>query len=392
MEGLTLEDAIKILLAQVKKIEDVEEIPLLESVGRFTAKDYFAQFDNPPFNRSPLDGYALKSEETPGKFKIVGEECAGDFFDGEIKSGECLRIMTGAAIPASCDCVIRQEDIQIDGENIFVPYELKCHENFCSAGEDVKFGKILVKKNTKLNAKHIAILASQGFSNVEVYRLPKVAVASTGDELLNPDEKLSAGKIYNSNLFFMAARLKEFGFQPILLGNLRDDVEAACRKIRAVENSIDFLITTGGVSVGKKDIMHEVIKNLGERIFWRVLMKPGAPVIGWKTGKFLGLALSGNPFAAFATFELLARYVLAELSGDTNIIYIRTDAVMVDEFNKKSPSRRFIRAKYRQGKIYLQRQHESGSLYSAANCNCLVDIPAGTEKLSTGDKVSVILL
>ncbi|MBQ7704172.1 MAG: molybdopterin molybdotransferase MoeA [Selenomonadaceae bacterium] len=392
MEGLILEDAIKILLAQVKKIEDVEKIPLLESVGRFTAKDYFAKFDNPPFNRSPLDGYALKSEETPGKFKIVGEECAGDFFDGEIKNSECLRIMTGAAIPVSCDCVIRQEDIQLDGENIFVPYKLKRHENFCFAGEDVKAGKILVKKNTKLNAKHIAILASQGFAEVEVYRLPKVAVASTGDELLNPNEKLSGGKIYNSNLFYMAARLKEFGFTPIILGNLRDDVEAACTKIRSVENEIDFLITTGGVSVGKKDIMHEVVKNLGEKIFWRVLIKPGAPVIGWKTEKFLGLALSGNPFAAFATFELLARYVLAEFTDNTEIIYAHTNAVMADEFNKKSPSRRFIRARRRQGRIYLQSQHESGSLYSAANCNCLVDIPAGTEKLSIGDVVNVILL
>lgn len=392
MEGLKLENAIETLLAQVKKIEDVEKIPLLESVGRFTAKDYFAQFDNPPFNRSPLDGYALKSAETPGTFKVVGEECAGDFFDGEIKSGECLRIMTGAAIPASCDCVIRQEAVKLDGENIFVPHELKRHENFCFAGEDVRAGKILVRKDTQLNAKHIAILASQGYAEVEVFRLPKVAIASTGDELLEPNEKLSAGKIYNSNLYFMAARLKEFGFTPINLGNLADDVEAACRKIRAVENEIDFLITTGGVSVGKKDIMHEVVKNLGEKIFWRVLMKPGAPVIGWKTEKFLGLALSGNPFAAFATFELLARYVLAELSGNNDIIYAHTTAVMADDFNKKSPSRRFIRAKFRHGRIYLQSQHDSGTFYTMANCNCFVDIPAGTEKLSTGDVVEVILL
>ena len=237
MEGLILEDAINILLKQVKKIEDIEKMPLLESVGRFTAKDYFAKFDNPPFNRSPLDGYALISADTknataenPKKLKIVAEECAGDFFDGEIKNGECLRIMTGAAIPSSCDCVIRQEDIKLDGENILVPYELKHHENFCFAGEDVTAGKILVKKDTQLNAKHIAILASQGFAEVEVFRLPKVAIASTGDELLNPDEKLSNGKIYNSNLFYMAARLKEFGFTPIILGNLPDDVETACEK------------------------------------------------------------------------------------------------------------------------------------------------------------------
>lgn len=121
-------------------------------------------------------------------------------------------------------------------------------------------------------------------------------------------------------------------------------------------------------------------------------MKPGAPVIAWKTDKFLGLALSGNPFAAFATFELLARQILAKISGDSEILYTSCDAEMASEFNKKSPSRRFIRAEYRNGKIYLQNQHESGSFYSAMNCNCLIDIPSGTEKLSIGDRVKVILL
>ena len=399
MEGLTLEMAIDTLLAQVKKIEEVDSIPLLKTLDRIVARDYAAKIDNPPFNRSPLDGYALNSTEThgatsdnPKKFKIVAEECAGDFFYGEIQKSECLRIMTGAAIPASCDCVIRQEDVEINGENIFVPYELHHHENFCFAGEDVSKGRILIKKNTKLNAKHISILASQGYSEIEVFKLPRSAVASTGDELADPSENLSEGKIYNSNLFFMASRLKELGFEPIIFGNLKDDIESACQKIHSVENQIDLLITSGGVSVGQKDIMHEVVKNLGERIFWRVLMKPGAPVIAWKTDKFLGLALSGNPFAAFATFELLARQILTKISGDSEILYTSCDAEMASEFNKKSPSRRFIRAEYRNRKIYLQNQHESGSFYSAMNCNCLIDIPSGTEKLSIGDRVKVILL
>ena len=200
MEGLTLEMAIDALLAQVKKIEEVESIPLLKTLDRIAARDYAAKIDNPPFNRSPLDGYALNSTEThgvtsdnPKKFKIVAEECAGDFFYGEIQKSECLRIMTGAAIPASCNCVIRQEDVEIDGENIFVPYELHHHENFCFAGEDVSKGRILIKKNTKLNAKHISILASQGYSEIEVFKLPRIAVASTGDELLTNSPRLKQG-------------------------------------------------------------------------------------------------------------------------------------------------------------------------------------------------------
>ena len=344
MDGLKLERAVEILTAQVSRIAATETVPLLEATGRILARDYFAQFDNPPFNRSPLDGYALNSAETPNNFKVVGEECSGDFFTGEIKTGECLRIMTGAAIPSGCDCVIRQEDVTVDGENIFVPYRLKRHENFCFAGEDVKRGQILVEKNIQLSSKHIAILASHGYATVEIFRQPKIAIASTGDELINPSEKLTAGKIYNSNLFFIAARLKEFGFSAINLGNLPDDAATASEKIHAA-GGFDLLITTGGVSVGKKDIMHAVVENLGEKIFWRVLMKPGAPVIGWKAQNFLGVALSGNPFAAFATFELLCRPVIAKISGRADILY----------------SRRFIRAKILGDKIYLQTQNASGA-------------------------------
>ena len=392
MEGITFERAIELLTANAAEIFDAEEVSLIESVGRVAAENYFATFDNPPFNRSPLDGYALKSSDTPGKFKIIGEECAGDFFSGEIKSGEALRIMTGAAIPSGSDCVIRQEDVKVDGENIFVPYALKHHENFCFAGEDIKSGALLVEKNSKLTAAHIAVLASQGVAHVKVYRQPKIAIASTGDELLQPGEKISAGKIYNSNLFLLAARLIELGFAPKILGNLPDDADACAEKIFALRDEIDLLITTGGVSVGKKDIMHDVVKKIGRRIFWRVMMKPGAPVLGWTCGKFLGVALSGNPFAALATFELLVRPVLAKLSRREEIFCKRGRGILADDFPKKSLGRRFIRAKFDGEKIFLPRRHESGSLYSAVDCNCLVDIPAGSEKLSAGAEVEIILL
>lgn len=381
---IELEQAIQILRANSKKILEVEEKNLLDCVGKICAENYFAKFDNPPFNRSPLDGYALKSEETPGKFKIVGEECAGNFFSGEIKSGECLRIMTGAAIPQGCNCVIRQEDITSDGDNIFVPHELKRFENFCFAGEDVKKNTLLVEKNQRLSAAHIAILASQGIPKIKIYRDMKIAVASTGDELLNPDEKISAGKIYNSNLFLISARLKELGFSPKILGNLADNVDAACKIIS--ETDCDLLITTGGVSVGKKDIMHEVVKNLGEKLFWRIKIKPGAPVIGWKTENFLGIALSGNPFAAFATFELICRPILENTSRP------KIKSVLANDLPKRSGSRRFIRGKFFEGKVFLPQTHDSGNLFSAVNCNCLIEIPAGSDALKIGDEVEVILL
>ena len=392
MEGIEFERAIELLTANVAVIDETEEVSLIESVGRVAAQDYFATIDNPPFDRSPLDGYALKSTDTPGKFKVVGEECAGDFFDGEINSGEALRIMTGAAMPKGSDCVIRQEDVTFDGENISVNQKLKHHENYCFAGEDIKSGSQIISKGTKLTAAHVAVLASQGVPIVKVYRRPKIALASTGDELIQPHEKLSAGKIYNSNIYLLASRLIELGFEPKILYNLPDDVDTCAEKILAIRDEIDLLITTGGVSVGKKDIMHDVVRKIGERIFWRVLMKPGAPVIGWKCGKFLGVALSGNPFAAYATFELLTRPVLAKLSRRAEILYSRSRGILADDFPKKSFGRRFIRARLNGEKIFLPNRHESGSLYSAVNCNCLVDIPAGSDALEVGAEVEIILL
>ncbi|MBQ6758630.1 MAG: molybdopterin molybdotransferase MoeA, partial [Selenomonadaceae bacterium] len=251
MVGVTLERAIELLTAHVNPIAETEDVTLLEAVGRVAAVDYVATFDNPPFDRSPLDGYAIKSSETPGAFKVIGEECAGDFFTGEVKSGEALRIMTGAAMPKGSDCVIRQEDVKLDGENIFVSQRLRHHENYCFAGEDIKAGALLVAKDTALTAAHVAVLASQGVAQVKVYRRARIAVASTGDELIQPGTELSAGKIYNSNLYLLAARLIEMNFTPKILYNLPDDADACAARLSALE--VDLLITTGGVSVGKKD-------------------------------------------------------------------------------------------------------------------------------------------
>lgn len=394
MEGITLERAIELLTAHVAAIDETEDVALIESVGRVAAQDYLATFNNPPFDRSPLDGYALKSSDTtaPTKLKVIGEECAGDFFAGEVHSGEALRIMTGAAMPKGSDCVIRQEDVTFDGENIFVNQRLKHHENYCFAGEDIKAGALLLAKDTKLTAAHVAVLASQGVASVKVYRRARIAIASTGDELIQPGEKISAGKIYNSNLYLLAARLIELGFAPKILGGLPDDADACAEKIFNMRDELDLLITTGGVSVGKKDIMHDVVKKIGERIFWRVLMKPGAPVVGWTCGKFLGVALSGNPFAAYATFELLARPVMAKLSHREDILYSRSHGVLANDFPKKSFGRRFIRAKFDGEKIFLPNRHESGSLYSEVGCNALIDIPAGSNELFAGAKVEIILL
>lgn len=399
MQDLSLEKAVDLLLAHCQRVTAVEEVPLISALGRILAEDYIAAFDNPPFDRSPLDGYTFAAEETaghggdkPAQFKIIGEECAGDFFDQPVPAGCALRIMTGGAIPKGCNCVVRQEDVTVDGDTLTVPFSLEPYTNFCYAGEDIKQGTKLAKKGTKLTAAHIGVLASMGFATVRVLGNVRIAIASTGDELLQPGQPLAPGKIYNSNLYLLVSRLQELGFTPEVAGILPDDVEAAAKVIQGYRDRVDVFLTTGGVSVGKKDIMHGVVENAGKRLFWRVSMKPGGPALAYTMGETLGIALSGNPFAAYAAFELLAVPVLSHISGNDKILPQRTQAVLTDDFPKESKGRRFIRGYYENGKVRLPEQHASGSLFSMVGCNAFVDIPAGTGKLAKETEVDILRL
>ena len=401
MQDIELEQAVEILLAHASSVTETEDVPLLDAVGRVAAEDIKAGVDNPPFDRSPLDGYTfaaastrMATAESPVTLRVVAEECAGDFFAGTVGAGECVRIMTGGAIPKGCDCVVRQEDVREDGDAIRVPFTSKPYENYCYAGEDIKKGTVILRQGQIIRAAQIAVLASEGHATVHVHRRVRVAVASTGDELLQPGEPLRPGKIYNSNLYLLAGRLKELGAEVTVVGSVPDDVERATEVIASYADKVDVFLTSGGVSVGKKDIMHGVVPALGaERLFWRVCMKPGAPAIAYTRGRLLGIALSGNPFAAFATFELMAKPALLRIAGQTDVMPARRRAVLADAFPKECLGRRFLRARMEaDGRVSLPDQHESGSLFSAAGCDAFVDVPAGTKPLAAGTEVEVVIL
>lgn len=233
-----------------------------------------------------------------------------------------------------------------------------------------------------------------GKSSVKVIRKIKAALFVTGDEVSSPGKDLSDGKIYDSNLYLIYSRLVEFGITPIFAEIIEDKYEKVAERIKKVIDEVDIVITTGGVSVGKKDILHEAIPFLGaDRIFWKVKLKPGTPAMFSIYRNKPILSLSGNPFAALSTFELLGRPVLSKISGNFNINTRTVTAVMDSDFNKSSKVRRFVRGLYEDGKIKLiSNKHSSGMLSSMNGCNALIDIKAGTAKLSDGDDVSVILL
>ena len=401
MVGIELELAINLICDSVEAISDIEEVDIEKARGRIIGENIIAPINQPPFDRSPLDGYALRSEDIVGaskqnpiKLKVVDEVFAGGYTDIEVENKQAVRIMTGAKIPKGCDCVIRQESTDYGMDTVEIYEEVKHHQNYCFEGEDIKKGSELIKIGEKLTHIHIGIIASMGYEKVKVIRKPKVALISTGDEVICGGQPLAEGKIYDSNRRMIACRLEDMGCDVVVAEVMGDDENLIANEIKKVMETVDVVFTTGGVSVGKKDIMHQVIEILGaKRVFWRVNMKPGTPAIYAVYENKPLLCLSGNPFAAIATFELMGKQLLYKLSQDPSLKEVRKQAELQDEFLKASKGRRLIRAIYDEGKVYLpEGGHSSGMLGSMIGCNCLIDIKPGTPKLDKGDKVEVVLL
>lgn len=402
LENLELEDAIKHILETIEEIEELEEVDLEEGLGRVLGEDFYAPINNPPFDRSPLDGFALRSEDTKGagkespvELELVDVVYAGYVSDKPLEKNQCIRLMTGSKMPEGSDCVIRLEDVVDKKDSILVDMELSRHENYIFKGEDIKEGSLLMKKGERLSFSHIGVLASMGQDKIRVLRKPRIAILGTGDELVGCGEPLPDGKIYDSNGAMLGGRIRELGFDYDRIRTSEDDPSLVGEVILRHIDDYDLIITTGGVSVGDKDIFHQVIDLIdGKRIFWRVRIKPGTPVMYSIIGNKPLLSLSGNPFAALTNFELLGRPLIAKLSGDNSIETRSVMGQMEDGFPKGSMGiRRFVRCIYRDGKVHLPNgEHSSGSLSSMIGCNGLIDMKKGYKNLEPGDEVEVILL
>lgn len=401
MESITLEQAVKLLEQNTKIITEIENIPLLHASGRILAKDMEASFDNPSFDRSPVDGYACRaadtahaSKDTPVRLEVVREIDAGQYSTEEIKKGQAVRIMTGAAIPPGCDCCIRQEDTDYGEEQVCIYRQEKPWGNYCFRGEDFKKGDVLLKKGTRLTFVEAGILAGMGCTEVPVFRLPRAAVFTTGDEVVLPGQPLPPGKIYNSNQALLTARLLDFGVELTYVKSIPDNPPAMAEALVQASADVDLIFTTGAVSVGKKDIMHEALAQIhAERVFWRVLAKPGMPTLFSVYEGVPVLSLSGNPFGVAVMAELMARPILGKMKQDDSLSLVRVKGTLAHAFEKPSKGRRFIRAFWEQGVFHLPSGLQSnGVLASMAGCNCLIDIPAGTPALKEGDAVEAVLL
>ena len=410
MEGISVEQAMEQILQYTPVINETEEVELNKAGGRILAQDMVAEFNNPPFDRSPVDGYACKAEdlagassEYPVKLKVMEEIDAGQYSERVVEHGQAVRIMTGAAIPKGCDCCIYQERTDYGEDFVEIYTEQKQWDNYCFAGEDFKKGTTLLKKGTHIGYVEAAVMAGMGAAKAPVYRRPKVVLLTTGDEVVEPGNPLPAGKIYNSNMTMLSSRMRELGMEPFYMEAVKDDPQIMSERLKEAAKQADMIITTGGVSVGKKDIMHESLGRINaERIFWRVKMKPGMPTLfsvyeSEPGRKVPVISLSGNPFGVAVGVELLIRPALEKMMQNPAIGLKEVAGVMTDDFVKGIKGRRFIRAYWERGEFHLPNGlHSNGVLSSMAGCNCLIDTKTMEDKesksLKTGDKVSAILL
>jgi molybdopterin molybdotransferase len=375
--------------------------PLSEALGRVLAEDCFAGIDQPPFDRSPLDGYALfhgdvaaSDKENPAVLTVSQHIYAGDTPAGPLAPGEAARVTTGAPLPPGATCVARQENTDYGEEQVKVYVSLKKHQNYVFRGEDLPAGRLVAAKGVRLRSAHIGTLAGQGFTQAAVYPRPQVGLLSTGSELAPAGEPLPPGMIYDSNSYTLAARVREWGGQAQAERGIADDPAKIAAALEAILAERDLVATTGGVSVGAHDYMPRVGEILGAEVLFHGLgYKPGGVALALRRGDKLILCLSGNPFAALVSFELLAGPVFRKMAGQTELLTPRVRASLRGDFPKASASRRFLRAKLVGGEVFTERDgHGSGSFSSLTRCDCLIDIPAGSPPMSDGAAVDVILL
>ena len=402
MEGILLEEALKLILDRVHIITDTVNTEVSEAGGCILAEDVYSPLDNPPFPRSPVDGYAVRAvdikeadQEHPAELKVAGCIYAGD--NGQscsLKPGEAYRIMTGAPFPAGADTAVKQEDTDFGEDRVKIYKSQKSYDNYCFQGEDYKKGRLLLKKGTRLTFAEQGILSGIGYTEISVFRKPAVRVFTTGDELCPPGRPLKPGKIYDSNGMMVSSRLRELGILPRSVLHQPDSEEELAEALQEAAKDADVILTTGGVSVGKKDILHGALKKLGaEKVFWRIRLQPGMPTIFSVYHDTCILSLSGNPFGAMANLELLFRPMLAKMTGDETCLMEKRQGIMEGDFQKKSRVRRFVRAVYKDGSVsFPQGIYSSGAIGTLRGCNCLLDIPAGTEGIKGGEKVTVWML
>jgi molybdopterin molybdotransferase len=393
--ALTFTEARECVLREigVRAPAFIDTVPLLEAAGRVLAEDATADRDYPPFPRSARDGFAVRAADLPGRLRVIGEAKAGSAFDGSIHPGECVEIMTGAPLPAGANAVIMVEWTSRDGDFMVTVRSVPPGDAFNPAGCEATRGAVIVPRGRRLGFAEIAMLAATGRVQAAVYRKPKVAILSTGDEIVEVGTAPGESQIRNSNSYSLAVQVARAGGDPEILPIARDNRESTWQMIEWGLRS-DLLLISGGVSAGKYDIVETVLAEFGARIFFdRVKVQPGQPLVfGTAQDRFF-FGLPGNPASTMVTFEVFARAAVDLLSGRTESPLPVLQAALTNPFRHKPGLTRFLPANLSAdgSAVTPVSWKGSGDLAALARSNCFLVADPVRESWNAGELIGVLV-
>jgi molybdopterin molybdotransferase len=350
---MSVDEAVLLIAARVTAVPDIETVALADADGRILARDILAPLPLPPFTNSAVDGYAVSSRHLPQTeeqaFPVTGRVQAGASAPAPMKPGEAMRIFTGAPMPEGADTVFMQEDVRLEGGKVVLPAGLRPGANVRPAGEDIPLGHAALQAGQRLRPQDVALAAAFGLTEVDAIRRIRVAVFSTGNELVSPGERRAAPQLFDSNRFMLMAMLRRLGCEVGDLGILRDERAALADALREVAGSHDLILTTGGVSTGEEDHVKAGVESVGRLVLWRMAIKPGRPVaMGIIDGTpFIGLP--GNPVASFVTFVHVVRPTILALSGAIQQPLVPMPVRAAFAYKKKIARREYVRVNLRKG-------------------------------------------
>ncbi|MBK5542718.1 molybdopterin molybdotransferase MoeA [Pseudomonas sp. TH05] len=390
---LPVEEALAQLLAMAEAapIIERERLPLAQTQGRVLADDLVSTLDLPPWPNSAMDGYALRLADWHGEPLPVSQRIFAGQAPEPLKAGTCARIFTGAPVPAGADCVEMQENAQVQAdERVLFSEPMSPWQNIRPQGQETTVGETVLVAGTRLGPIEQGLAASLGCAELEVVRPVRVAVLSTGDELVEPGQSLGPGQIYNSNRVLLCSWLQRLGCEVVDAGILPDDLPTTRQRLAELSD-VDLILSTGGVSVGEADFLGIALREEGELALWKLAIKPGKPLT---FGHFRGvpvIGLPGNPASTLVTFALLARPYLLRRQGVRDVLPLQFQVPAGFVWAKPGNRREYLRGRMEQGRAVIYRNQSSGVLRSAAWAEGLVEVLEG-RTLVEGDWVNFIPL
>jgi molybdopterin molybdotransferase len=402
---LPVDDAEHLIAECVAPISGQETVTLRAAAGRVLAQDIVAPVDVPPFDNSAVDGYAVRAEDLDRDHEtalaVIDRITAGHAASHSLKAGEAIRIFTGAPMPAGADTVFMQEDCRVEGARVVVPTGLKRGANRRMAGEDVHAGSVVLPAGRRLAVQHVALAAALGLTELKVHRRLRVALFSTGDEIVEPGSRLPRAALYDSNRYLLAGLIARFGAEITDLGILADDPKCLAAAIGAAAENHDLVLTSGGVSTGEADHVRDAVEAIGRIVFWRVAIKPGRPVaMGVIAGSsrsegaaFVGLP--GNPVAAFVTFVRVVRPLLLRLAGALPEPLIAMPVRAAFSYRKRKGRREYVRVALHRAadggiEAVKHAQEGSGVLTSLTETDGLAELIEDTTNVEPGSTVGFL--